>query len=403
MLFRSLKDVYVPPPPPKADEEQEPAEPLPSIVLRRGSETEKPKIQPREVAQKAIKEIKAVPPQLMMYSICGAVGLILIVGAFILWRSMSESTDEEGRVPAPAAAPVKQPAPIEQAAPAAVAPEPEPTVTENVAPAEAEPEPAPVRGAAPARGRNAKKRNSPTPAAAIPGQILVDSAPEGAQFEIDGRTDPNWVTPYTLAGLNPGQHTVTISKSGYTAQTRMIEVVSANKASVVVQLASLNASVNVTSEPVGAAIFVDGKDTSRVTPSVVTLEKGTHTILVRKPGFLDETSSANGQPGQQLHFNAALRPLGNVDDIKTVGKFKKLFGGKGVDAGMGKVTIKTTPKGAQIAVNRRMLDKGSPVDFVLSPGNYVVDITLTGYKPVQKVISIEHGGSIGIDETLQPE
>src|SRR5262249_26086463 len=161
---------------------------------------------------------------------------------------------------------------IEQAAPAAVAPEPEPTVTENVAPAEAEPEPAPVRGPAPARGRNAKKRNSPTPAAAIPGQILVDSAPEGAQFEIDGRTDPNWVTPYTLAGLNPGQHTVTISKSGYTAQTRMVEVVSANKASVVVQLVSLNASVNVTSEPVGAAIFVDGKDTLRVTPSVVTLE-----------------------------------------------------------------------------------------------------------------------------------
>ena len=50
-----------------------------------------------------------------------------------------------------------------------------------------------------------------------------------------------------------------------------------------------------------------------------------------------------------------------------------------------------------------MLDKGSPVDFVLSPGNYVVDITLTGYKPVQKVITIEQGGSIGIDETLQPE
>ena len=68
---------------------------------------------------------------------------------------------------------------------------------------------------------------------------------------------------------------------------------------------------------------------------------------------------------------------------------------------MGKVSIKTTPKGAQIAVNRRLLDKGSPVDFVLSPGNYIVDITLTGYKPVQKVITIEQGGSLGIDETLQ--
>jgi hypothetical protein len=134
---------------------------------------------------------------------------------------------------------------------------------------------------------------------------------------------------------------------------------------------------------------------------VITLEKGNHTILVRKPGYLDETSSASGQPGQTLHFSTTLRPLGNVDDIKTVGKFKKLFGGSGNQAGMGKISIKTSPKGAQVSVNRRMLDKGSPVDFLLSPGNYVIDITLTGYKPVQKVITVEQGGTLGIDETLQ--
>jgi hypothetical protein len=397
-----LKEVYVAPPPARKPETEEAAEPLPSIILRR-SEPEKPKIQPREVAQKAIKEIKGVPPQLMMYSISAAVALILIVGAYIFYRSMSQSTDEEGRVPAPAAAPAKSQAPVEQAAPAP-APEPVQTVTQAAAPPETEPEPAPTRGTAAARGRNAKKKSSaPGPIAAVPGQLLIDSTPAGAQLEIDGRTDPNWVTPYTLAGLNPGQHTVTVSKSGFAPETRTVDVVSANKASLVVHLASLNATIAVSSEPAGAAIFVDSKDTLRVTPSVITLEKGTHTILVRKPGFLDETNSASGQPGQQLHFNATLRALGNVDDIKTVGKFKKLFGGSGSQAGMGKVSIKTNPKGAQIAVNRRMLEKGSPVDFVLSPGNYIVDITLTGYKPVQKVITIEQGGSIGIDETLQPE
>jgi hypothetical protein len=401
-----LKEVYVAPPPVHKPETEEAAEPLPSIILRR-SEPEKPKIQPREVAQKAIKEIKGVPPQLMMYSISAAVVLILIVGAYIFFRSMSQSTDEEGRVPTTAAAPAKSQAPVEQATPAptpAPAPEPAQTVTQAAAaPEEAEPEPAPTKSAVAARGRNAKKKSASAPIAAVPGQLSIDSTPAGAQLEIDGRTDPNWVTPYTLAGLNPGQHTVTVSKSGFTPETRTVDVVSANKTSFVIHLTSVNATIAVSSEPAGAAIFVDSKDTARVTPSVITLEKGTHTILVRKTGFLDETSSASGQPGQQLHFTATLRPLGNVDDIKTVGKFKKLFGGNGSQAGMGKVSIKTNPKGAQIAVNRRMLDKGSPVDFVLSPGNYVVDITLTGYKPVQKVITIEQGGSLGIDETLQPE
>ena len=42
-------------------------------------EPEKPKVQPREVAEKAIKEIKNVPPQLMIYSIAGAAVVILII------------------------------------------------------------------------------------------------------------------------------------------------------------------------------------------------------------------------------------------------------------------------------------------------------------------------------------
>ena len=159
--------------------------------------------------------------------------------------------------------------------------------------------------------------------------------------------------------------------------------------------------MNVTSNPPGASIYVDGKDTTKVTPSVITIEKGTHTVLVRKPGYLDETASAVGQPGQTFHFASTLRPLGNVDDIKTVGKFKKLFGGSGTDASMGKVSIKTSPKGAQIAINRRILEKASPVNFLLNPGNYIVDITLSGYKPVQKVIIVDQGGNVVIDETLQ--
>ncbi len=399
-----LKETYIAPPPPKT-ETPEAEEPLPSIILRR-TEPEKPKIQPREVAQKAINEIKSVPPQLMMYSLAGAVGLIVFVGILVFWRSMSQSTDEEGRVPA-ATATAKSHTPVEQAAPAAPTPapvEPVQATPEAVAPAPvAVEEPATSRSAAAVRGRNAKKKAAPAPIALVPGQLAIDSNPQGAQLEIDGRTDPNWVTPYTLAGLNPGQHTVIATKAGYSPESRTVDVVSASKTALALHLTSLNATISVASDPAGAAIFLDGKDTLRVTPSNISLEKGTHTILVRRAGYLDETSSASGQPGQTLHFSATLRPLGNVDDIKTVGKFKKLFGGSGAQAGMGKISIKTSPKGAQVAVNRRMLDKGSPVDFLLSPGNYIVDITLTGYKPLQKVITVEQNGSIGIDETLQPQ
>jgi hypothetical protein len=101
-------------------------------------------------------------------------------------------------------------------------------------------------------------------------------------------------------------------------------------------------------------------------------------------------------------FSPTLRALGNVDDIKTVGKMNKLFGRKEAQA-MGTVSIKTQPKGAQVAVNQHMLDKGSPVDVVLDPGNYIVDISMSGYVSIHKVITVDKGGKAVIDEVLKHE
>jgi hypothetical protein len=82
------------------------------------------------------------------------------------------------------------------------------------------------------------------------------------------------------------------------------------------------------------------------------------------------------------------------------GKFKKLFSGGDV-AGMGSLGVKTQPKGAQVAINNRIMDKLSPLDLFLNPGTYVVDITLSGYKPVHRVIEVQKGGKIAVDENLE--
>jgi eukaryotic-like serine/threonine-protein kinase len=402
-----MKEIYIAPPLPKAETPLDPG-PLPSIVLRR-TEPEKPKVQPREVAEKAIKEIKAVPPKLLLYSLAGAAALILVIGTAVFWHSHSQNTDEDGGpVSAPATstpAPTESaPAPRQQASAPAPAPAPVQAAPEEAAPEPvAEERPTRRNAPVPAKPRNAKNKKGSAAPTLIAGQAVVDSTPEGAQIQVDGRGDPSWVTPYTVTGLAPGQHTVVISKSGFGQETRNFDVASASKTSVAIHLTALTAVLTVSSDPPGASIFVDSKDTLKVTPSQITLEKGLHTVLVRKAGYLDETSSATGVPGQALRFAPTLRPLGNVDEIKTVGKFKKLFGGNSAQAGMGKVSIKTTPKGAQIAVNRRMVEKASPVEVLLNPGNYIVDITMTGYKPVQKVITVDQSGTVAIDETLQPQ
>jgi len=233
----------------------------------------------------------------------------------------------------------------------------------------------------------------------VPGQVTVSSTPDGAQIQLDGQSNASWVTPVALTELPPGQHTITVSKAGYAPETRTVEIASRSKAVLTFQLALLPATLSVTSDPAGAKVYLDGKDMAKPTPVQIAVDKpGNHTVLVRKDGYLDETTTLNLQAGQSYRFTPSLRPLGATADIK----IKKFMGG-GAPEGSGMVSVKTQPKGAQVAINRRVLDKTAPVDFYLNPGTYVVDITASGYKSVQHIINVEKGSKINIDETLSRE
>ena len=371
-----LKEIYTPPPTPPAPEPQ--AEAVPTTWSPKVPE--KPKVQPREVARKAVTEIRKTPPKLFAYSIAGALSVILLIVGMIAWHIHSENSADDGTTEQPAAA-----------TPSTATPKPAWNTAQPPAPA-AEPATAPERinaGREPAvvsvvpKYSHKKTKAAPVSApVAIPGQLTINSTPEGAEVHIDGRTDPSWVTPFNLPGLAPGQHSVTITRAGYSTESRNIDVASGSKSFLVVQLAQVTAMVAASSEPSGAQLFIDGKDTGRVTPAQISVDKpGTHTFLVKKQGYLDETATASLQPGQIFHFAPSMKALGSTDDIKIGGKFKKLFGGGDV-AGMGSISVKTQPKGAQVAINNRIMDKFSPVDLYLNPGTYVVDVTLSGYKPV---------------------
>jgi hypothetical protein len=397
-----LKEAYTPPPTPTPSSSIN-QQALQSLAV--GQQPEK--MQAHEVAEKAMNEIKNIPPRLMIYSIAGAAVVILIIAVALVLHVNNLNNDGDSPRPAAAVQP-SQPLPSgastqSQAAQsqAAQAQSSEPEAPELTV---VDVEPTPTHaGAAASRGKSARKKPAPIAAAvAIPGQMAIDSTPQGAQVQIDGKSDPSWITPFTLPGLSAGTHSVTVSKSGYSSDTRSVDVASGGKSFVVTHLTALLAALSVSSTPAGANVYIDGKDIGKVTPAQVSVEKGQHVVLVRKSGFLDETTSAQFVLGQTITFSPALKSLGNVDDIKTVGKMKKLFGGKETQ-GLATVSVKTQPRGAQIAVNQHMLDKGSPVDFTLDPGNYVVDITMTGFAPVHKVITVDKGGKAVIDEVLQRE
>jgi serine/threonine protein kinase len=406
-----LKEVYIPPtlaPTPPADDDPEPMDKARAAVFRSAA-PEKPKVQPKEVAKKAVAEIKKTPPKLFGYAIAAALAVMLLVIGGIVYHVHSENSEEDAGPAQPAGQPrsAQVSSRPSNASPAAAPPAQTAEAAEAASPiATDDPSSVAVQPRYKSSSKSKKKGKAapaPVAAAVIPGQLTVNTAPQGAQVTVDGQSDPGWTTPYNMTGLAPGQHTVVVSKSGYAPETRNVDVTAGSKSSLVVPLVQLAANVSLASTPEGAAVLMDGKDTGRVTPLQLTVDKpGNHVFLFKKQGYLDETATANLQPGQNIHLSPALKQLGATDDIRMGGKFKKLFGGSDL-AGMGTVIVKTQPKGAQIAINNRMLDKSSPAEFYLNPGTYVVNITLSGYKSVEKIINVEKGAKLPVDETLERE
>ena len=396
-----LKEVYIaPPPPPPVEIPQAVAPPVVTIARTMPRRDEKPRIQPREVAGKAIKEIKGVPPKLMMYALGGAGALILAIGIGVTFYIHSQNSDLESGASRPAPVATEQ-APAQPEAT-------QPSTPQEIPPVQAEAQPTEVPEAAapveePVRsGRRREPRKKAAAPVAMPGQLTIDSSPQGAQVQFDGRSDPSWVTPVSLTNVQPGQHSITLSKAGYSSDTRSVVVGSGAHASANIHLSQLTAMLVVKSDPPGAEIFVDSRNVGAKTPAQVSVGKGQHVVLVRMPGYLDETMSAQFALGQTFNFSPTMRPLGNVDNIHTVGKMSKLFR-KGGDAGQGTISIRTQPKGAQVAINQHMLEKNSPVDVSVDPGNYEIDITLSGYAPLHRVVNADKGSKAVVDEVLQKQ
>ena len=395
-----LKEVYIAPEPAPEPPPVEPPKFRSSSPRRSERIADKPKIQPREVAAKAVKEIKGVPPQLMLYAVAGAVVLILaiIIGVTYYIHSQTEEDAGTTRQPAPSAIqpalrpaqPATQP---EAAAPADSTADAQPTEVPDATPE-------PVGRVSRSNSRGARKKAAAP--VAVPGQLTIDSTPQGAQVALDGSTDPSWTTPLALTNIQAGKHSITVSKAGYASDTRSVEVASGAKATAVIHLSQLSATLIVKSDPPGASIYVDSKDAGTKTPAQISVPKGQHLVLVRKEGFLDETMNMQFILGQTFNFSPTLRALGNVENMKTVGKMSKLFGKKG-QADQGTVSIHTQPKGAQIAINQHMLDKSVPVDVMLDPGNYVVDVTASGYAPIHKVVTVEKGSKVLVDDVMQQQ
>ena len=147
------------------------------------------------------------------------------------------------------------------------------------------------------------------------GSIRVTSAPAGAAIFIDG--EPTGIlTPETITDVPAGNHEVYVARNGYLTPNTMTVTVSVGKKTTVhfkLEKDTLNyGSVRVTSAPAGAAIYLDGVNSGKVTPDTLTdVPAGSHTVDVALSGYTSpgpSTVRVEGKKEAGIHFNLKIKP-----------------------------------------------------------------------------------------------
>ncbi len=252
------------------------------------------------------RKVGVLPVLLAVLVAAGLVGLIA-------WQAAPWITDSG---PKPAATEAQPPAPKSTVPPAADSPPvvtppvvTPPDVAPSAAPPEEEKRPSPMptapitppeateaggdagtapqRAATPERGSNPEppphKRSTQDVAASPYLTISVSTIPSDATAMLDNRPDTACTTPCAL-DATPGQHIVSINRSGYQTEHRPVTVADSSIQLPPVALRVPGGVLMLASVPSGAKISVNGSPVDKITPAKLELRPGKYQITVDKDG-----------------------------------------------------------------------------------------------------------------------
>jgi serine/threonine-protein kinase len=316
-------------------------------------------IRPTPARPQAIPQIAWVLGAILVVALLGGVGY------FILLRGQGPGT-----VQPPPPQVVTQATP-QGPPPAATAPQ-----ATTPAPPAAEANPAEVRPRTVASPKPELSRGH-APAAAKVGQLLVSANITGARISLDGRSDPSWVTPFTIAELPAGTYNVVISKDGYEDFQQSVTIEAGQTNSVIGNLSSPRGEINIETTPTGVEVLIDGKSYGP-SPVRATLSAGDHTYTVKRPGAEPYQSAFT------LKSGAILTKKLNLGEVTRTGI----------------VEVRTIPPGATVLVDGSPVGGQTPTSFRLAVGPHTLAISLSGYRPVQQHVDVSASGTSNININL---
>jgi len=172
------------------------------------------------------------------------------------------------------------------------------------------------------------------------------------------------------------------------------------------------ATLELNSDPPTAAIFLDGKDTGKNTPSELQVSKGQHYVSVKLEGFQPSSVRFRVKGGEELEFSPKLSvaipnmqspsvpnvPGMEVPGIPDVSKmvqesqqqskywqeWSKQYNQRG-----GMIMVQCLPKDSHILVNGSDTGRTGSAMIPETPGTYTVRCEMPGFLPQEKEVEVQ--------------
>jgi hypothetical protein len=187
---------------------------------------------------------------------------------------------------------------------------------------------------------------------------------EGARISIDGRSEPDWLTPHTFSDLPAGTRLISVSKEGYNATNRSASIQGGRTTSLSVALTIPSGQINIMTVPSGAEVAIDGRAMG-TSPVRARLRVGQHTYIAK----------LSDRPPREGTFTME---NGRILTKKVIWD----------DEVAGIVEVRTIPPGATVSADGARISDRTPSNFRLLAGHHKLIISLPGYADVQREIDV---------------
>lgn len=135
---------------------------------------------------------------------------------------------------------------------------------------------------------------------------MLEGDQPGAEVYVDA--DLAGTMPLDPLPLTVGDHTIRVTRPGYTEFTDVFRVRRNQTTTIGIDLMAVSMVLTVTAEPEGAQVFVDGTFAGEA-PVDVDLLEGEHSIMVRRSGYREGIRSVQATPGQNETLEVTLEEL----------------------------------------------------------------------------------------------